>query len=328
MVVLGIESTAHTFGIGIVDSTGQILADVKAVYSPQEGGIHPREAAEHHQVYALHVLSEAFTRAKIFHNQVNGIAFSQGPGLPPALRVGAVFARSLATSLGVPLVGVNHCVAHIEQARFFTKADHPLVIYLSGGNTQITTLIAQRYRIFGETLDIALGNMLDMFAREANLKHPGGPKIEQLALQAKNGYHELPYTVKGMDLAFSGLLTASKQLLSQGVSLEEVSYSLQETAFSMIAEVTERALAHTQRKELIVTGGVAANARLKEMLQIVAEEQSARFASVPRKYAGDNGSMIAYNGLLLLQAGKRTAISESRTQPKWRLDQVDIPWGA
>jgi N6-L-threonylcarbamoyladenine synthase/protein kinase Bud32 len=328
MAVLGIESTAHTLGIGIVDAFGEILADSKSVYTPQEGGIHPREAAEHHQSNLLAVLQESFEQAGLLSTQLKGIAFSQGPGLPPALRVGAVLARSLAKSLNVPLLGVNHCVAHIEQARFFTKAKQPLVIYLSGGNTQITTLAAHRYRIFGETLDIALGNMLDMFAREVNLTHPGGPKIEQLAKQAKDGYHALPYTVKGMDLAFSGLLTAANHLLETGVPLEEACYSLQETAFSMVAEVSERALAHTQRNELIVTGGVAANSRLKEMLQIVAEEHSARFASVPPKYAGDNGTMIAYNGLLLLQSGGQTSFSESIILPKWRLDQVDIPWEA
>lgn len=326
MVILGIECTAHTLGIGIVNSEGQVLADSKAVYTPEEGGIHPREAAENHQKAAITVLQDAINEANVTFDQLQGVAFSQGPGLPPALRVGAVIARSLAKTLNIPLLGINHCVAHIEQARFFCQATHPLVIYLSGGNTQITTLAVHRYRIFGETLDIALGNMLDMFARTANLTHPGGPKVEQLAKQAKNGYHTLPYTVKGMDLAFSGLLTAAKQLLKKGIPLEDVCYSLQETAFSMVAEVTERALAHTQRKEVIVTGGVAANSRLKEMLQIVANEQSARFASVPPKYAGDNGAMIAYNGLLLLNSGNTTSLSESGIQSKWRLDQVDIPW--
>ena len=326
MVILGIECTAHTLGIGIVNSEGQVLADSKAVYTPEEGGIHPREAAENHQKAAITVLQDAINEANVTFDQLQGVAFSQGPGLPPALRVGAVIARSLAKTLNIPLLGINHCVAHIEQARFFCQATHPLVIYLSGGNTQITTLAVHRYRIFGETLDIALGNMLDMFARTANLTHPGGPKVEQLAKQAKNGYHTLPYTVKGMDLAFSGLLTAAKQLLKKGIPLEDVCYSLQETAFSMVAEVTERALAHTQRKEVIVTGGVAANSRLKEMLQIVANEQSARFASVPPKYAGDNGAMIAYNGLLLLNSGNTTSVSESGIQSKWRLDQVDIPW--
>ncbi len=326
MTVLGIESTAHTFGLGIVDSDGLVLADSKAVYTPKEGGIHPREAAEHHQAKFLHVLQNLFNQVKISPSQLQGIAFSQGPGLPPALRVGAVIARSLAKSLDIPLLGVNHCVAHIEQARFFCQSEKPLVIYLSGGNTQITTLAAHRYRVFGETLDIALGNMLDMFARAANLSHPGGPKIEALAKETNDGYHSLPYTVKGMDLAFSGLLTAAKQLLKKGIALEDVCYSLQETAFSMVAEVSERALAHTQRDELIVTGGVAANSRLKEMLQVVADEHSAKFASVPKQYAGDNGAMIAYNGLLLLKTGNRISLSESRIQPKWRLDQVDIPW--
>ena len=326
MVILGIECTAHTLGIGIVDSGGQVLADSKAVYTPEEGGIHPREAAENHQKTAYKVLQDAVSAANITLDQLQGIAFSQGPGLPPALRVGAVIARSLAKSLNIPLLGINHCVAHIEQARFFCQAEKPLVIYLSGGNTQITTLAAHRYRIFGETLDIALGNMLDMFARAANLAHPGGPKVEQLAKQAQNGYHTLPYTVKGMDLAFSGLLTAAKQLLKKGISLEDVCYSLQETAFSMVAEVTERALAHTQREEIILTGGVAANSRLKEMLQIVANEQSARFASVPVKYASDNGAMIAYNGLLLLNSGNTTSLIDSGIQSRWRLDQVDIPW--
>jgi N6-L-threonylcarbamoyladenine synthase/protein kinase Bud32 len=326
MVILGIECTAHTLGIGIVNSEGQVLADSKAVYTPEEGGIHPREAAENHQKAANKVLQDAVNAANITLDQLQGIAFSQGPGLPPALRVGAVIARSLAKSLNIPLLGINHCVAHIEQARFFCQATKPLVIYLSGGNTQITTFAEHRYRIFGETLDIALGNMLDMFARAANLAHPGGPKVEQLAKKAQNGYHTLPYTVKGMDLAFSGLLTAAKQLLKKGISLEDVCYSLQETAFSMVAEVTERALAHTQREEIIVTGGVAANSRLKEMLQIVANEQSARFASVPVKYAGDNGAMIAYNGLLLLNSGNTTSLRDSGIQSKWRLDQVDIPW--
>lgn len=327
MIVLGIESTAHTLGLGVVNENGRVLADYKSVYTPEVGGIHPREAAEHHQKQMHAVLQNLFSETTISLDEVEGIAYSQGPGLPPALRIGAVMARTLAKSLGVPLLGVNHCVAHIEQARYFCKAEKPLVVYLSGGNTQITMLEARRYRIFGETLDIALGNMLDVFARTANLSHPGGPKIEQLAKQAKGEYQELPYTVKGMDLAFSGLLTAAKRLLVNGTSLETICYSLQETSFAMVAEVVERALAHTSREEVIVTGGVAANARLREMLALVAEEQSAKFASVPPKYAGDNGAMIAYNGLLMLHAKTTTPLSKSKIRPRWRLDQVDIPWG-
>lgn len=326
MFVLGIESTAHTFGIGIVDTEGKIIADNKATYSPEKGGIHPREAAEHHQESGLLVLQEALNQSGISLKQLCAIAFSQGPGLPPALRIGAVIARGLAYNLRIPLVGVNHCVAHVEHARYFSKAKQPLIVYLSGGNTQLTTLEANRYRIFGETLDIALGNMLDMFGRAAKLAHPGGPKIEQLARQADGTYLPLPYTVKGMDLAFSGLLTAAKRLLKEGADLKTVCYSLQETAFSMVAEVVERALAHTQRTELLVTGGVAANTRLREMLLAVAKNQSADFASVPPKHAGDNGAMIAYTGLLLKNREIETPLSASHVLPKWRLDQVKIVW--
>jgi N6-L-threonylcarbamoyladenine synthase/protein kinase Bud32 len=266
------------------------------------------------------------SQAGISVQQLDAIAFSQGPGLPPALRVGAVMARGLAYNLKIPLLGVNHCLAHVEQARYFSKVERPLVVYLSGGNTQLTTLESNRYRIFGETLDIALGNMLDMFGRAAKLAHPGGPKIEKLASQADGVYLPLPYTVKGMDLAFSGLLTAAKRALKEGADLTTVCYSLQETAFAMIAEVVERALAHTQRTELLVTGGVAANNRLREMLQIVAKNQSAHFASVPSKYAGDNGAMIAYTGLLQHRAKIKTPLSASHIRPKWRLDQVKIAW--
>lgn len=326
-MILGIESTAHTFGIGVVEESGHIMANAQAVYTPKEGGIHPREAAEHHQDQAIIVLRKALTEAKLSLDDLHGVAFAQGPGLPPTLRIGAVMARVIAHTLKIPLLGVNHPVAHIEQARFFCNAKQPLVVYLSGGNTQITTFETGRYRIFGETLDLALGNMLDMFARAANLSHPGGPKIEQLAKRAKPQFLGLPYTVKGMDLAFSGLLTAAKRLLQEGVDLPNLCYNLQETAFSMIAEVVERALAHTRRSEIIVTGGVAANQRLRTMLQMVADEQSARFASIPPAYAGDNGAMIAYTGLLLYNAKSSVSLSRSEIKPKWRLDQVDIPWG-
>ena len=152
--------------------------------------------------------------------------------------------------------------------------------------------------------------------------------IISCAAEKGTNFIHLPYVVKGMDLSFSGILTAATNLLKNTRNrLEDVCYSLQETSFAMVAEVVERALAHTGREEVIVTGGVAANARLREMLALVAEEQSAKFASVPPKYAGDNGSMIAYNGLLMLQEKTTTPFSKSKVRPKWRLDQVDIPWG-
>jgi N6-L-threonylcarbamoyladenine synthase/protein kinase Bud32 len=228
--------------------------------------------------------------------------------------------------LGKPLEGVNHCLAHIEIGRLATKAIDPLTLYVSGGNTLVAAYDSGRYRIFGETLDIAVGNMLDVFARQAGMPHPGGPKIEQLAALGKD-FVDLPYTVKGMDLSFSGLVTAATNILKNGsYRLEDICYSLQEVAFSMLAEVTERALAHVEKKNVLLTGGVAANRRLQEMISIIASEHEAQFNVVPREYSGDNGAMIAWTGLLQFKNGIITRLGDSILKPKWRLDEIDVPW--
>jgi N6-L-threonylcarbamoyladenine synthase/protein kinase Bud32 len=236
----------------------------------------------------------------------------------------------LASYLQVPLVGVNHCVAHIEIGKLITGAKDPLTLYVSGGNTIVAAFEAGRYRVFGETLDIAVGNCLDVFAREAGLRQktgaPFGALVEQLAARSQN-FVSLPYTVKGMDLSFSGLLTAAVELLHSGkCRLEDLSYSLQEVAFSMLAEVTERALAHTEKPELLLTGGVAANKRLQSMLETIAKEHNTRFCVVPKQYALDNGAMIAWTGILAFQHGISTPIEKSFVRLKWRLDEVYAPW--
>lgn len=221
-------------------------------------------------------------------------------------------------------MGVNHCVAHVEIGKLVTKTEDPVTLYVSGGNTIVTAFDDGRYRIFGETLDIAIGNMLDVFAREMGLQHPGGAKIERLAKEGKK-FVPLPYTVKGMDLAYSGLLTAALSK-RKDCKIEELCYSLQEVAFSMLAEVTERAVAHTSKKEVLLTGGVARNKRLQEMLQVISSEHDAVFYVVPENLAGDNGAMIAWTGLLAYKSGQKLSIEESFVRPKWRLDEVDIPW--
>ncbi len=233
-------------------------------------------------------------------------------------------ARTLSMILKKPLIGVNHCIAHIEIGRKATNTEDPLTLYVSGGNTIVAAYDSGRYRVFGETLDLAIGNLLDSFARLMGFKHPGGPKIEAYA--EKGGeLIELPYIVKGMDLSYSGLLTAISGIIKK-YKVEDLCYSLQETAFAMLAEVTERALAHTEKKDVLLTGGVAANKRLQEMIKIISEEHNARFHVVPKEYAGDNGLMIAWTGILYMKSGKTIKLSESRIKPKWRLDEVDIPW--
>ncbi|MDH7607271.1 MAG: KEOPS complex N(6)-L-threonylcarbamoyladenine synthase Kae1 [Candidatus Bathyarchaeota archaeon] len=327
---LGIESTADDFSVGIATFNGEILANIISAYMPPEGGIHPREAARHHAENASKVLEEAFKKAGIKPKDLSVIAFSQGPGLGPCLRTGATVARALASYLGVQLVGVNHCVAHIEIGKLKNDAEDPVTLYVSGGNTMVAAFDAGRYRVFGETLDIALGNCLDVFAREAGLRQkPGEPFGAIVEKLARNGRRliPLPYTVKGMDMSFSGLLTASINMLKKGdLKLEDLCYSLQETAFSMVVEVTERALAHTEKKEVLLTGGVAANRRLQEMVRSIAEEHDARFCTVPKEFAVDNGAMIAWAGVLAFTHGVTTPIDESFVKLRWRLEEVEVPW--
>ena len=235
--------------------------------------------------------------AGLSYKDIDFISFSQGPGLGPALRTVATSARTLALSLNVPIVGVNHCIGHVEIGKLDTGARNPVTLYVSGGNSQVIAYESGRYRIFGETLDIAIGNCLDHFGRETGLGHPGGPVVEKLAKEGS--YIDLPYVVKGMDFSFSGLLSAALRAHKNGERIEDICYSLQETAFAMLVEVTERALAHTEKDEVLLCGGVSANSRLREMMQIMAEEHYAKFYMPEMKYSGDNGVMIAWLGQLM-----------------------------
>ncbi|GCC11730.1 tRNA N6-adenosine threonylcarbamoyltransferase [archaeon] len=322
MKCLGIEATAEKLGIGIVNNKSEILTNITK-YKPLTTGIHPREAAQHHADNIKDLIKEALQKVELSFKDIDLISFSQGPGLGPSLRVAAVTARTLALKYSLPLVGVNHCVAHIEIGRLKTEARDPLTVYVSGGNTQITAFVSGRYRVFGETLDIALGNLIDQFARTANLSNPGGPVVEKLA--KKGNYIELPYTVKGMDLSYSGLLTAAKRALNN-YSVEDVCYSLQEVSFSMLVEVTERALAHTGKGELLIAGGVGVNRRLQEMLNSMADERGSGFFTTPENLLGDNGAMIAWLGILEYTHGKRMKPEDSFVRQRWRTDEVEVLW--
>ncbi len=329
-LVLGIESTAHTFSVGIVDFDGKVHSLVNDIYIPEKGGLHPFLVREHHLNNFMNTIIKALTEARISIKDINLIAFSQSPGLGPVLKIGALVTRMLSQILKIPIVGVNHCIAHIEIGRLMCNIKDPLTLYVSGGNTIVSAFESSRYQIFGETLDLAIGNMIDSFARDAGLSHPGGPKIEELA-QKSNKYLPLPYVVKGMDLSFSGIYTAAKRLiesedLNKKYNLNDVANSLQETTFAMLTEVTERALAHTEKTEVLLTGGVAANKRLQQMIEYISEEHNARFEVVPLKYAGDNGAMIGWTGILRYNSKGGHDISETIINPKERMDQITVPW--
>ena len=326
VICLGIETTAHTFGIGIVDEDGKILANCKDSFTTKEGGMVPYEASEHHVKVIDKVITEALDKAKLSVKDINLIAFSQSPGLGHCLRIGTFAARVLAKKLNIPLIGVNHCIAHLEIGNLVTNAKDPVMLYASGANTQIIAYEGKRYRIFGETLDIGVGNFLDSFARELGLGFPGGPKVYELALKGKN-LIELPYSVKGMDVNFGGILTNLKQKIKSGkYSKEDLCYSVQETVFAMLIEISERALAHCKKNELLLGGGVGCNKRLQEMAKIMCKERGAKCFIPANEFLVDNGAMIAWQGIIEYKSGKRTEITKSEIKPYIRTDEVEVTW--
>jgi len=324
-LVLGIESTAHTFGVGIVTEDG-ILTNINDTYTPPQGvGIHPRVAADHHVTIGPRLLREALKKANVTIKDIDAIAFSMGPGLGPALRVGATLARALAIKFNKPLVPVHHGVAHVEIARWSTSLKDPLVLLISGGHTMVIAHSGRSYGVFGETIDMAVGNALDYFAREVGLPNPGVPHLEQCAEKGSR-YIPLPYTVKGQDVSFSGLIEEALRLVKKGTPLPDVCLSLIETAYAMLGEIVERGLALTGKKELLLAGGVARSRRLMRVMDYIAREFNAKLGVVPPEYAGDNGAMIALTGLLAYRAGITIDPTEAVTKQRWRLDEVETPW--
>ena len=327
MLGLGIESTAHTFSCAIIKkkgNNGKILSDIRKIYRPADGeGIHPREASRHHIENSSIVLSECLKDANVTIKDLDIVSYAAGPGLGPCLRVGAVVARSLSSFYKIPIYPVNHAIGHIELGKLLTGAKNPLVLLVSGGHTMLLAFLNKQWRVFGETLDITLGQLLDQFGRSIGFASPCGKNIEELASVSSN-YVTLPYSVKGNDVSFSGLLSATKSVAKK--SKIDACYSLQETAFAMISETVERALSFTGKKELMIVGGVAANKRLSEMLQNVCKRHGCKFYVVPIQYAGDCGSQICWTGLLESKVKKDTLLKDTFVMQSWRLDSVKVDY--
>jgi len=353
-MILGIECTAHTFGVAVCKN-GKILSNVRDMYTTEKGGIIPLESAKHHVLVSEKIYLEALEKAKVNEKEITAIAISNAPGLAPCLLAGMKFAKALAVRLGVPIVPVNHCIAHLEIGRL-TGAKDPVLLYASGANTQIIAYAAGKYRVFGETLDIGVGNFIDTFARHAGIGFPGGPKIAEFAAKCKQSdYIELPYSIKGMDVSFAGIQTKLKQMLdtanlksefsvcsikgqegktdliehSKKYSLEKLSYSMQETVFAMLVEASERALAHTGKKELLLGGGVACNTRLQEMAKIMCEERGCKMFCPERQFLVDNAGMIAFTGEIMFNSGINVFGKDIETLdilPRERTDDISVTW--
>ena len=323
MLVLGLEGTAHTVSAGIV-SENSILSNSSSTYIPETGGIHPREAAIHHADKIIDIMKDAFDNANVKPEDIGLVTFSMGPGLGPCLRVVATAARAFSIKYNIPVIGVNHPMGHVEIGRKLSGAKDPIMLYISGGNTQIIAHELDRYIVLGETMDIGLGNMLDKFARDSGIPFPGGPVIEKLALKG-NKLLDLPYSVKGMDTSFSGLYTAAKSYLKKE-SINDICYSMQEVSFSMVIEVLERALYYTNKNEILLAGGVARNDRLRSMVSLMAKDAGYKAYLTDKKYCMDNGAMIAQAGLLMYNSGTRMNIMDTKINQKYRIDEVYAPW--
>ncbi|QCC50674.1 bifunctional N(6)-L-threonylcarbamoyladenine synthase/serine/threonine protein kinase [Halapricum salinum] len=337
--VLAIEGTAWAASAAVFETTDptertddervDIFTDA---YAPDSGGIHPREAAEHMHEAIPKVVAQARETAETWaaehdeqtQNPVDAVAFSRGPGLGPCLRIVATAARATAQRFDVPLVGVNHMVAHLEIGRHRSGFESPVCLNASGANAHILGFRNGRYRVLGETMDTGVGNAIDKFTRHLGWSHPGGPKVEQ---RAKEGdFLDLPYVVKGMDFSFSGIMSAAKQAVDDDEPVEDVCFALQEHIFAMLTEVSERALSLTGSGQLVLGGGVAQNARLRGMLESMCAQRGAEFYAPEPRFLRDNAGMIAVLGAKMYDAGDTLPIAESQIDSNFRPDQVPVTW--
>ena len=325
----------------------QILANLRHTFvSPPGTGFLPKDTAAHHRRWVVRLVKQAIKQAKVSIQDIDCICYTKGPGMGAPLGSVAIAARMLSQLWDKPLVGVNHCVGHIEMGRAITGAENPVVLYVSGGNTQVIAYSAQRYRIFGEALDIAVGNCLDRFARVLNISNDPAPgyNIEQTAKQGKV-LLELPYAVKGMDVSFSGILYRVEELARRleashsgaqevwkdeftgaEITKEDLCFSLQETVFAMLVEITERAMAHVGANQVLIVGGVGCNERLQQMMGMMASDRGGSVYATDERFCIDNGIMIAHAGLLAYGMGFRTSLEKSTFTQRFRTDEVLIDW--
>ncbi len=336
--VLGIEGTAWAASAAVFDAaTDEVHIETEA-YEPDSGGIHPREAAEHMGEFVPGVVERALAHARETAPETGGgddahegtdpgidaVAFSRGPGLGPCLRIAATAARAVAQRFDVPLVGVNHMLAHLEIARHRSGFDAPVCLNASGANAHVLAYRNGRYRVLGETMDTGVGNAIDKFTRHLGWAHPGGPKVEARAREGE--YVDLPYVVKGMDFSFSGLSSAAQQAVDDGRPVADVCCGLQETVFAMLTEVSERALSLTGRSELVLGGGVGQNDRLRAMLASMCDQRGAAVYAPDDRFLRDNAGMIAVLGAKMYAAGDTLAIADSRVDADFRPDEVPVTW--
>uniref|UniRef100_A0A6G1SLR3 N(6)-L-threonylcarbamoyladenine synthase n=1 Tax=Aceria tosichella TaxID=561515 RepID=A0A6G1SLR3_9ACAR len=332
---IGFEGSANKIGVGIVRD-GVVLSNPRKTFiTPPGEGFKPSDTAKHHNSVILDLIDQAIKEAGIKHSEIDIVSYTKGPGMGAPLVATAIIARTVAQIWQKPLIPVNHCIAHIEMGRLITGAENPTILYVSGGNTQVIAFSRGKYRIFGETIDIAIGNFLDRIARLMKLSNDPSPgyNIEQLAKKGER-LMDLPYQIKGMDVTLSGILTYIERSVDKWFNKEnytqaDLCMSIQETMFAMLVETVERAMALTNSKEVLLVGGVGCNERLQEMMDLMAKERGAKLCATDERYCIDNGAMIAHTGSLMFESGFKSDMNnwkEFGITQRFRTDEVDVTW--
>ena len=338
MKVLGIETSCDETGIAIYDSDRGLLAD--CLYSQvgihaSYGGVIPELASRDHIRKTLPLIKEAIKDASIKASELDGVAYTAGPGLVGALLVGAAIGRSLAMGWGVSAIGVHHMEGHLLAPMLEPNPPaFPFVALLvSGGHTQLVRADGiGRYELLGESLDDAAGEAFDKVGKMLGLPYPGGPHLEKLAKYGKTGRYEFPRPMTnrpGLDFSFSGLKTFVRNTIieqSKGRELDEqtradIARAFQEAVVATIAIKCRRALEQTGLRSLIIAGGVSANTLLREELEISLGKITGQLFYAQLKFCTDNGAMIAYAGCQRLQAGQHEGLAIN-VFPRWSIESL------
>lgn len=340
MLVLGIETSCDETGIALYDTERGLLAE--ALHSQIElhvkyGGVVPELASRDHIRKALPMIRQLMQEANIGASDLDGIAYTAGPGLIGALLVGATLGRSLAMAWDIPAIGVHHMEGHLLAPMLDNQApEFPFVALLvSGGHTQLVEVKALGdYTLLGESLDDAAGEAFDKAAKMMGLPYPGGPQIARLAERGEPGAFVFPRPMvnrPGLDFSFSGLKTFTKNTIAAQVDSNgelseqtkaDIALAFETAAVSTLTIKCKRALAATQLSRLVIAGGVSANKKLRESLEVMVASQRSQVFYAQPKYCTDNGAMIALAGALRLKAGMTEPLSIN-VRPRWPLDQLE-----
>jgi len=337
--VLGIETSCDETGVAIYDSEAGLLAD--CLYSQVEihakyGGVIPELASRDHIRKTLPLIEEVIEKAGIDASEIEGVAYTAGPGLVGALLVGAAIGRTLGMAWDVPTIGVHHMEGHLLAPMLEPEPpEFPFVALLvSGGHTQLVKVggIGQ-YELLGESLDDAAGEAFDKVGKMLGLPYPGGPHVAKLAQKGDPTRFDFPRPMinrPGLDFSFSGLKTYVRNTITSlrdeaGELAEQdaadIARAFEEAVVNTLSIKCRRALEETGYKKLIIAGGVSANLRLREVLEEAMAKVDGRLFYAKLKYCTDNGAMIAYAGCQRLLAGERDDL-EIRAQPRWSLESL------